>query len=37
MAFAIGRYRRTKTDPEVAGRYLKIILNSYILKKLSGA
>jgi hypothetical protein len=37
MAFAIGRYRRTKTDPEVADRYLKMILNIYILKKLSGA
>jgi hypothetical protein len=35
--FAIKRYCQTKGDPEVSGRYLKMILDSYILKKLAGA
>jgi hypothetical protein len=35
MSFAITRYRRTKDDAAVSERYLKMILDAYILKKLS--
>ena len=36
MEFIITRYHRTKADPELSERYLKMILDGYILKKLAG-